>query len=128
MFDDKHHKVLIAEDDGLISEVLSHKLEAEGFKVTVAKDGQVALDELEKNKFDLLLLDLTMPGCDGFQVLTKLKSLKNKMPIIVTSNLSQPEDIKKAKDLGAWSYIIKASVTPKYIVEQVEKCIIEHKC
>lgn len=88
MFDDKHHKVLIAEDDGLISEVLSHKLEAEGFKVTVAKDGQVALDELEKNKFDLLLLDLTMPGCDGFQVLTKLKSLKNKMPIIVTSNLS----------------------------------------
>ena len=128
MSDSKYHKVLIADDEGLVSDMLSRKLTTGGFDVSIVKNGQEVLDKLNKEKFDLLLMDLTMPEVDGFQVLTKLKELHNIMPIIVMSNLSQPEDVKKAKDLGAWNYIVKSSVNIKDIVEEVRQCILEHKC
>ena len=128
MFDNQHHKVLVTEDESLVADLISRKLEAGGLVVTVARNGQEALDQLAKNKYDLLLMDLTMPDLDGFQLLSRLKTQKNTMPIIVMSNLSQAEDVKKAKALGAWNYIIKANVTPTEIVEKVEQCILEHKC
>ena len=128
MFDNQHHKVLVTEDESLVADLISRKLEAGGLVVTVARNGQEALDQLAKNKYDLLLMDLTMPDLDGFQLLSRLKTQKNTMPIIVMSKLSQAEDVKKAKALGAWNYIIKANVTPTEIVEKVEQCILEHKC
>lgn len=128
MFDGKQYKVLIADDDSIVSDVLSRKLLVAGFEVSVVDNGQKALDKLKEEKFDLLLIDLTMPEVDGFQVLAEIKELNLKMPIIVMSNLSQPEDIKKAKSLGAWNYIVKSSVNVKDIVEEVRQCIIEHKC
>jgi DNA-binding response OmpR family regulator len=128
MFNDKKHKVLIADDDSLVADVLSRKLITEGFEVVVVNDGQQALDRLKKEKFDLLLIDLTMPDVDGFQVLSEAQKMDLKMPILVMSNLSQPEDKKRAKDLGAWNYIVKGNVNTKDIVEEVRQCIIEHKC
>lgn len=128
MSDNPNYKVLIAEDDLLVADVLSRKLMATGFNATVVKNGKLALDKLAGEHFDLLLMDLTMPDFDGFQLLTELKELHSVVPIIVMSNLSQPEDINKAKALGAWSYIIKSSVTSQEIVDQVKQCIVEHKC
>lgn len=128
MFDGKQYKVLIADDDSIISDILSRKLLSSGFKVSIVDNGQKALEILKKEKFALLLMDLTMPEVDGFQVLAGIKELGVKMPIIVMSNLSQPEDIKKAKSLGAWNYIVKSSVNVKDIAEEVRRCIIEHKC
>jgi CheY-like chemotaxis protein len=128
MPENQNYKVLIAEDDSIVADVISRKLVKKGFHTILADDGQKALDELKKNHFDLILLDLTMPVLDGFQVLSALKESKNTIPVLVMSNLSQPEDKTKAKDLGAWNYIIKSGVTAKDIVEKVEQCIIEHKC
>src|SRR3989344_1798985 len=92
---------------------LDLKLKHEGFETKVVFNGKEAVDLLEKEKFDLLVLDLIMPQLDGFGV---LKSIK--ISVIVSSDLSQPEDINKAKDLGAVDFFIKSNMS---VVEMVEK-------
>src|SRR3989338_3862411 len=98
-------KILLAEDEQAISKVLALKLVNSGYDVTTVDNGEKALAELAKNKYDLLLLDLLMPKVDGWSVLEKLKG--SNLKIIVTSNLGQEEDIKKAKALGALDFFIK---------------------
>src|SRR5260221_5819445 len=94
-------RVLIVEDETLLTKALAHKVMDAGYSTRIAFDGNEALKILSQEPFDLILLDIMMPTKDGFAVLEELKNRKNTTPIIVTSNLSQAEDIKKAKDLGA---------------------------
>jgi CheY-like chemotaxis protein len=84
-------------------------------------DGEEALKRLETEKPDLVLLDLILPGIDGFEVLAKIKqdpSLTS-IPVIILSNLGQKEDVDRGLKLGATDYLIKAYFTPKEIVEKV---------
>ncbi len=94
------------------------KMESVGFEVESAFDGEEAIEKILNGKFDLVLLDLVIPKKDGFTVLETVKG-KVQVPIIVTSNLSQPQDEQKAKDLGAQGYIIKSNTPLLKIVEQV---------
>ncbi|MBD3280817.1 response regulator [Candidatus Dojkabacteria bacterium] len=112
-------KILVAEDDKPISEVLKIKLDAEGFDVTVAGDGKIATDYLTKEKYDLVLLDLIMPEMNGFDVLEWMKKEKTKTKVIVLTNLSQPSDVEKAKSLGASDYIIKSDIDLSRVVEMI---------
>lgn len=112
-------RILIVEDEAPMARALELKLNHSGFDAVAAHSGQAALDLLAKEQFDLVLLDLIMPGLDGFAVLTSLKQRSSTIPVIVLSNLNQPEDIKKAKDLGARDFFIKSDVPLANVVAQV---------
>ncbi len=120
-------KILIAEDEEVLVNVLKDRFEAEGWEVTVAKDGVEAMEVIEKESkksmFDLVLLDLLMPKKDGFEVLKEVMGnpeLKN-LPIIVLSNLGGDDDIKKALALGAKDYFVKTQHPMSEIVEKAKK-------
>ncbi len=113
--------ILIAEDEKPMAHALELKLAKAGFKPTIAENGQVALDLLHKGKYDLLLLDIIMPVMNGFAVLEQIKKEGDiKIPVIMTTNLGQEEDKKKALDLGAVDYLIKSDTPIAKIVEKIK--------
>lgn len=114
-------RILIAEDEKALSHALELKLSFSGFDVTVVNNGEDALATLAKDTFDLVLLDIVMPGKNGFEVLEELKKNQNKTPVIMLSNLSQEEDIEKAKSLGAVDFFIKSDTPLAEIVTMVNK-------
>ena len=115
-------KILVVEDEKAIVRSLTLKLAFSGFEVAVAYDGEEALNLLEKEKFDLILLDLMMPKVDGFTVLQKMREKGDKTPVIVASNLSQEEDIARAKAYGA-SYYTKSTTPLSQIVEHIKEAL-----
>lgn len=115
--------VLICEDERAISKAMQLKLQKEGFEVTQAFNGEEAIKILSEKKFDLVLLDLLMPKVDGFAVLEELKKQGSKQKVIVTSNLSQEEDKKRATELGAVDYLVKADTSISAIVEKVTQSL-----
>jgi DNA-binding response OmpR family regulator len=117
----KKIKILIAEDERSIANALSLKLSHEGFDVKVSSNGKDALEILDVANFDLLILDLMMPEIGGFEVLEKLKEKNIKTPVFIASNLSQPEDISKAKALGAVDFFIKSDTPVSDIVLKIKK-------
>lgn len=125
-------KVLIVEDEKPMARALEIKLTNSGFDARVAFDGQEALDILSIEKFDIILLDLVTPRKDGFDVLEELNKRGDPTTVIISSNLSQPEDIERAKALGAKDYFVKSNTPINKVVEHVkdaldkcEKCFSE---
>jgi len=118
-------KILIVEDEKPMARALEIKLSNSGYTAKVAYDGQKALDILALEKFDVILLDLVTPRKDGFDVLKELKERGDKTPVIISSNLSQPEDIKRAKDLGARDYFVKSNTPISVVVEHVKDVLAE---
>lgn len=112
-------KILIVEDEKPVAKAMTLKLGRAGFDTKVVFNGEEALTVLEKETFDLIILDLVMPKIDGFGVLSQLQARNIKTPVIVTSNLSQEEDKQKAKEMGAKDYFVKSD-TP--IVEIIDHC------
>lgn len=117
----KDKKILIIEDDEFLRSLTAKRLEKEGYQVVVAIDGESANGIANDNKPDLILLDLLLPGLDGFEVLKKARAdaVTKSTPIIVFSNLGQREDIEKAKGLGADDFLIKANFTLDDVVEKI---------
>lgn len=122
-------KILIVEDDRFLLNAYKYKLERSGFEVITALDGEEALKVLKNDLPDLIILDLIMPNKDGFEVLEEIKKDLNlkKIPVIVCSNLGQPEDIKKAKELGASDYFIKSDLSLEEIVVRINKFLASKK-
>jgi two-component system, OmpR family, alkaline phosphatase synthesis response regulator PhoP len=121
----KQKKIVVAEDDMAMAEIVCHKLETSGFAVRHAEDGVKALEQLKLDLPDLLLLDLMMPEMDGFEVLEKIRADNNKkfaaLPVIVLSNLWSNEDILKAQSLKVNGYLVKAYFTPDEILAKVKE-------
>lgn len=115
--------ILLAEDDASYASVFVRKLEHEGFRVKVAKNGRGALDMIREKKPDLLILDLVMPDMDGETLLIHLKEegLMKGLKSIVCSNLSQQSDIERAMQLGVDEYIIKSDVSIHEVIARVKK-------
>ena len=120
--------ILIIEDDVFLSELMAKKLKDSGFKVTKAIDGQEGLEKAAQTQPNLILLDLILPGMDGFEVLKHLKDNTQtaSIPVIILSNLGQREDIERGFDLGAQDYLVKAQFTPDEIVDRVKKPLEAH--
>lgn len=114
-------KILIAEDEKPMARAMELKLSKEGMDVTVAHNGREAIDFLSKQDFDLVLCDLIMPVKDGFSVLEFLQQSGKKTPVIVASNLSQEEDVRRSRSLGAVDYFVKSDTPIGEIVEKVKK-------
>jgi len=119
------NKILIVEDDRFLRDLIAKKLTSEGFKINLALDGPEALESVEKEKPDLILLDIILPGVNGFEVLKKLKEMPayQDIPVIILSNLSQADDVKKGTELGAVDFLIKAHFTPSEIVAKVRQVL-----
>lgn len=117
-----NYSVLIIEDDKFLRDLLVIKLKKEGFKVLEAVDGMDGLEKTRGEKPSIIILDLIIPGLDGFAFLETLKKdpVISAVPVIVLSNLGQREDIDRAKSLGARDYMIKAQLTPIEVVERIK--------
>ena len=115
-------KILIIEDDKFLRELIVRKLSQENFDVVEAIDGEDGIKKVKETIPDLLLLDLILPGIDGFEVLSKIKEepATASIPVIILSNLGQREDIERGLKLGAVDYLVKAHFTPNEIIEKVK--------
>lgn len=113
-------KILVAEDEKPMAKALTLKLNHSGFEAKAVFNGEDAVEELQKENYDLLILDLIMPGLDGFGVLEAIKNNQIKVSVIVASNLGQPEDLEKAKSLGAVDYFVKSDTPLSKIVKTIE--------
>jgi DNA-binding response OmpR family regulator len=118
-------KILIVEDDRFLRELIARKLRNEGYEVIEAVDGEEGLKRAKEEKPDLILLDLILPGIDGFEVLAKIKEDPNLIsnPVIILSNLGQREEVEKGLKLGAIDYLIKAHFTPGEIIEKIKNVL-----
>jgi len=116
-------KILLVEDDEELGQAYVTRLQAEGMETAWTKNGEEALAETVRFKPDLLLLDIMMPRISGFDVLDILKNTPETRDtkIIVLSALSSPEDIEKARMLGANDYLVKAQVTIADVVETIRR-------
>ena len=115
----KPKKILIIEDEKPMARALELKLTHQGFEAKSVFNGESAIETLEKEKFDLIICDLVMPKMDGFKVLLTLNEKKIKTPVIVLTNLSQEDDEKRVKSLGAKEFFIKSNTPIANIVEWI---------
>jgi len=124
--------ILLIEDDPFLLDIYTTKLKEAGFSVEVATDGEQGLKKLvasvQKGKnFDLLVLDIVLPKIDGWEVLNKIKNAPQQyggeLKTVVLSNLGQREEVRKAFNMGATKYLIKAHYTPAEVVEEIKKVL-----
>lgn len=121
MADEKY--VLIVEDDPFYSNIYKTKMAAEGIQASIVHDGSAAIKAAQEKKPEVIVLDLIMPGKDGFQTLQELKAdpaLKD-VVVLVLSNLSQDDDIKRVMDMGATEYLVKSNVPLQEVIERIKK-------
>ena len=123
----ENKKILLVEDEPLLGNILKLRLEKENLGVTLARDGEEALNFLKINKPDLILLDIILPKLSGFEVMEKLKEEPSykKAPIVILSNLGQDSDLEKGQTLGAVGYFVKAQMSIDELVEEVKKLIVQ---
>lgn len=119
------NNILFIEDDPTLQKTLALALEKEGYNVAQALDGEIGLRLAKESKPDLILLDIILPKYDGFEVLTELKKdeATKDIPVIVLTNLETSEDIQKALNLGATTYLVKANYDLKEVLEKVKSSI-----
>ena len=114
-------KVLVIEDDKFLRELIVRKLMKEGYDTDIAVDGEEGIKKIKEAKPDLVLLDLILPGIDGFEVLARKRKDPeiSEIPVIILSNLGQKDEIERGFNLGAIDYLIKAHFTPREIIDKI---------
>ncbi len=118
-------KILFVEDESALQKAFGDFLRQRGYKVISAVDGEQAVRLAKTEQPDLILLDLILPRKNGFEVLEILKqdSLTQEIPVIVLTNLEEMENIEKALNLGATTYLIKANYSLEEVLAKVEKAL-----
>ena len=118
-------KILLIEDEELIIRLLSKKLAAIGYDVSLAMDGREGLEKIKQIVPDLVLLDIVMPRIGGFEVMAEMKKDEKiaGIPVIIISNSGQPLELERAKDLGAVDWLVKTEFDPKEVAEKIQKYI-----
>lgn len=121
--------ILCIEDEHFISELYARALRKEGYDVTIMLSGEDGLNAAKTDHYDIILLDLMIPGITGFEILEKLRgdaaeaSIHSK--IIITTNLDQDDENRVKVEKMADGYLIKAEITPKQLVEIVNSIKVE---
>ena len=122
MTDSQKH-VLLVEDDPELCHVLATLLRSEGFRVTAARDALYALSEALKNRPDLIVLDLGLPGGGGLHALESLRNLHRvECAVIVFTGTATPGDVSKARELGVTSFLLK-SADPTKLLSEVRRLV-----
>jgi len=100
-------RVLIVEDDPDLLVVLRVNMTAAGMEAILAGDGSTAVERIQRERPDAVILDVMLPGIDGWQVLEQLHALGDPAPVVVCSGKKNPQDVARAEALGASGYITK---------------------
>ena len=110
-------RVLIVEDEAHLADGLCFNLEAEGYSVHVVADGESAIDRLlkSKEKFDAVVLDVMLPGIDGFEVVSELRKSRNYVPVLMLTARGRPEDVLEGFAAGADDYLPKPFQLPIFL-------------
>lgn len=118
-------KIAIIEDDPVISQMYRMKFEAEGFDVQLADNGRRGVQAVESFRPDIVLLDLQMPGMTGEEALKEIRAEEwgKLIPVIILTNLGAEEAPKDLSSLGIHSYIVKADLTPRQVVDRVKTAL-----
>lgn len=113
---------MLVEDEVFIQELYAMVLKKEGFEVDVFGDGAAAVEALKTNAYDLVLLDIMLPGKDGLQILTEMRAMPQHKAtkVVMLTNLGNEHVIEKTNELGITGYVIKADNTPSQIVEKLK--------
>lgn len=118
--------LLVVEDDPTLLSAYETAFRQSDFEVDGAADGKVALERVEAKYYDIILLDVLMPGMGGIEFLRQFKPLRQEgTRVIVFSNLSASESIKEAMELGADDYLLKSHFTPSEMVALINQELIE---
>lgn len=118
-------KVLLVEDEDSIRDLYTRQISRAGFTVKAVADGQQGITALGTEVFDILLLDIMLPGINGLQVLREFKAKypNSTMKVILLTNLGQEAVIKEGFSMGANAYLIKSSYTPDQIVQEIKNAL-----
>ena len=112
--------ILIIDDEAYFSKTVEATLDPKKYKVIAAIDGIEGLKMIEESAPDAILLDINMPKMNGMEVLKKLHEKKNRIPIIITSNLSSRQTISEGVELGIRGYIVKSDESLTAIANTIE--------
>ena len=115
-------KILIVDDEAVVREVLSRILSKKNYEITYAEDGESAIKHVGRTKFDLILLDLRLPGIYGIEVLKEIKKINKDIPVILISAYLTNSGIKEAAEIGIVGYI-KKPFDVKQVISAVEKAL-----
>lgn len=117
--------ILIIEDDAFLKDLESKKLASTGYKISTAGTMEELTKVLKEGNPDIILLDLMLPGVDGFEILKSLKASEatRPIPVLVFSNLTNDEEISRARELGAKEFYIKSNFTLDEIAQKIESII-----
>jgi len=118
-------KIAIIEDDAVISQMYRMKFETDGFDVQLANNGKRGVAMVEQFTPDIILMDLQMPEMGGAEALALIRKAEwgKNIPVIILTNLGQEESPKEIKDLSIHSYIVKAELTPRQVVQRVKEAL-----
>ena len=122
-------KILFIEDEQALQKTIGDRLSQEGYEIISALDGEIGLklagSPIDGKKPDLILLDLILPKLQGLEVLKKLKETKEikEIPVIILTNLEEMNNINKALELGATTYLVKANYSLEEVVEKVKQIL-----
>ncbi|MCX6205450.1 MAG: response regulator [Bacteroidetes bacterium] len=115
-------QILLVEDEVLSQSVISHIIKSDNYEVVVAPDGVVALMELGRKKFDLILSDIAMPNLDGYQLLEFIKKHKKEVPVVFLTGHTSEAEKQKGLQLGALDYINKP-IDRKILLSTINKIV-----
>ena len=110
-------KILIVDDEKSMCQFLSIMLRKEGYQITAAHNGKKALDQFQKNKFDLVITDIRMSGMDGIELLSELKKIDQTVPVIIMTAYASQKTAIDAVNHGAFHYLIKQATLEDVIIQ-----------
>ncbi len=118
-------KILVVEDEVVLNKALQDFLGSEGFEVLVAFDGEDGVKKASKENPDLILLDIILPKKDGYQVIKEIKSKEKTkdIPIVLLTNLGSIDDVQKALELGATTYLVKADYKMEEVTVKIKEIL-----
>ena len=119
-------KILIAEDDRKIAELERDYLESNGYETVLVEDGTRVIPELEAEEYDLLLLDIMLPGCSGYEICRKIRD-EIDIPILMVTARAEAVDVIRGLGLGADDYITKP-FDPSQLVARVRSHLQRYAC
>lgn len=116
-------KILFIEDEASLQKTFADVLAPEGFQIISALDGEIGVRLAESEKPDLILLDLTLPRLPGLEALSQLKAGRStsQIPVVILTNREEVQNIERALQLGATTYLVKANYTLNEVVEKIKK-------
>ncbi len=117
-------KILIIEDDRALQNALVEILNQEGFETVSAFDGEEGMRKASEESPELILLDIILPKKDGYEVLEEIKKGPQKdIPVLILTNLEEIDNVQKALDLGAMTFMVKSDFSLKDIIEKIKESL-----